>query len=223
MKKSKNILRKKLNQFKLQNLKMISNFLFATLYSSGLSFFCFAAFPPDKWSIQKSLSIIGFWNIFMVPFGVLWGNLNERILKKMGFNSVNMRRAFVNKRYLAFDVLMNHTIFQTVFVGGFFTFLNEFFPNEILFNDKKNKEKKAENDKNDDGIIRTFVKDIIITRVKLSLISCVCDIWFSKQEDFRMMKLIKGKNLGIQTIWHLFLIHKYFMSPTLKKSKKIID
>ncbi len=196
---------------------MISNFLQGTVYSTGLSCFFFSSLPADNWNFRHAASIVGFWNIFTIPFGMFWNNFNEKVLKKFGFQTFQMRRAFINKKFLMIDLAMNHIVYQLIFVGAFYNYLNQFFPNEKIF---ANNNKKIENIENNAEGIPNIVKDIVFLRVKLSMFSFVCDIWFSKTEDLKSIKMIKIKNFGVQMIWHLYLIHKYFAPENNKKNVK---
>lgn len=183
---------------------MLSNFLFGTIYSTGLASYCYSVFPPEKqWGLKQSLALIGFWNIFMVPTGKLWNNINEIILKKLGFQSQMIRRAFVNKKYMLVDLFLNHTVYQIIFVSSLYGYFNYFFPNNMRFSifvNENNKEK----------VFNEAIGEIIWFRIKLSLFSSICDVWLSQKEDFKMMKMIKTKNLGVQIIWHLYILNKFF-------------
>lgn len=190
---------------------MFSNFLFGTIYSTGLASYCYSVLPPEKqWGLKQSAALIGFWNIFMVPTGRLWNNLNEIIYKKMGFQSQVIRRAFFNKKFMLVDLLLNHAAYQIIFVSSFYGYFNYLFPNNLSFNifvNENNKEK----------VFNGAIVDIIWFRIKLSLFSSICDVWLSQKEDFKMMKMIKTKNLGIQIIWHLYILNKFFGSDQKRR------
>ena len=182
---------------------MIFNFLFGTFYSTGLSCFCFSTFPPNTWDIKQSVAIVGFWNIFMVPFGMLWNQVNNKLLKASGIKIALTNQIFINKKYMMLDLLFNHIVYQSIFVFSFYRYLHEFFPNYKIFasNEEKNKEKNMEQSNN-------IVKEIVIFRAKLSLFSIIFDLWIPTQGQTRGIKMMKVKNLGVQTFWHLYLFHK---------------
>lgn len=189
---------------------MLSKFFFGTIYSGGLSSYCFSTFPPEtQWGIKQSAAIIGFWNIFMVPVGNIWNKVNEKILKKIGLNPVLIKKGYINKSSMMIDFLMNHLLFQAFFVGTFYTYLNYCFPNPsiswLMSKEDCKKDEKAR-----------FWVNIVNFRIKISVFSAVCDLWFAKLDDVKTMKLMKAKNFGLQMVWHLYIIHKYFVESQKK-------
>ena len=197
---------------------MIKKFLVASIYSTGLSCYCFSMFPKEyfTYSFDKSLAIIGFWNIFMVPVGTLWSQVNEKVVKTLGYHTFQMRRAYTNKIYLMIDVLLNHVLYQIIFVGAFYNYLNWFFPNDKIF---------AYNRRKNEGINQTvanpliLLSDLTYARVKLTIISCICDIWITRKDDIKAMNVMRTKTLAINVVWHLYVIYKYFVND--EKNGKI--
>ena len=187
------------------------NFVFATCYSGGLSCFCFSAFPAKNWDVKKTCSVVGFWNIFVVPFGMVWTKVNEKVMRTAGFPITPTKMFLPKSKFLIIDVLLNHVLYQSVFVYSFYRFLNELFPNEKIFGSIQNKESNEQTSRN-------IVKDIIFFRAKLSFLSITCDFLISNQEHSRGLKTLKVKNLGINTLWHLYLFYKYFVDPEKVKN-----
>lgn len=173
----------------------------STLYSSALSLFTYLK-QENKWNFQKGISVVAFWNFFMLPSGLLWGKINDIGLNYLGIKKI-MRRSFLSKKYLFFDIFVNHFGFQLIFIPSYYYYF------KYLFGEKENvKKKEIEIEKKNINSFSEFIKDGFIFRIKLTAIGSALDIWLSKGNSQNSVKAIKTKNLAIHLIWNLFVINK---------------
>ena len=170
-------------------------------------------------------SIVAFWNLFMVPTGMLWSKMNEKLMKKLKIGGVGMTKAFFSKKYLMFDVCLNHFGYQIIFVPSFCLYFKTLFPSPPVSSSLPSSSLSSSPSSslspssssatlssffsfNSFSFPYSFLKDLFIVRCKLSAVSSVLDIWLTKNEGRNVNKLLKSKNMVVRVVWHLYIINK---------------
>lgn len=193
-------------------------FLDATLYSASLALLS-SLFDEKNFTTPKMASIVAFWNLFMVPTGMIWSKINEKLIKKLKIGGAGMTKAFFSKKYLMFDVCLNHFAYQIIFVPSFYLYFKTLFPPPQLSSSLPSSSSISSSSPSSSGALPSFlsfnscspysfVKDLFILRCKLSAISSVMDVWLTKNEGKNVNKLLKSKNMVVRVIWHLYVINK---------------
>ena len=133
-----------------------------------------------------------------------------------------MTKAFFSKKYLMFDVCLNHFGYQIIFVPSFYLYFKTLFhsprhssslPSSSSLSSSPSSAPSSSVTPSSFFSLNScspysFVKDLFIMRCKLSAISSVMDIWLTKNEGRNLNKLLKSKNMVVRVIWHLYVINK---------------
>ena len=201
-------------------------FFDATLYSTSLALLS-SLFDEKKFTTPKMASIVTFWNLFMVPSGIIWSKMNEKLMNKLKIGGLGMTKAFFSKKYLMFDVCFNQFGYQLIFVPSFYLYFKTLFPTPPLSPSLPSSSPSSSSSPSlsssspssssatpfslisfSSSSPYSFVKDLFIMRFKLSALSSVMDIWLTKNEGRNVNKLLKSKNMVVRVIWHLYVINK---------------
>lgn len=123
----------------------MSKLLFAVgnvaLYSGALSSTVYYR-DNNSWGLEQCAYLGVFWLGFMLPSGIIWGQMNRIAVKALqlplkympGTNNLSLNY-FSNKRALFTDILMNQGVYSVITIYGLYSFFNEIKPE--LYNVQK--------------------------------------------------------------------------------------
>ncbi len=97
--------------------RILNTLINSTIYSSTLSTTLYIS-DKDYWTRDRVGHLILFWIGFMVPSGILWGQVNKFI-----FQNRNPFLFFANKKDLMKEVFLNHVGYQLISIPALYFYL----------------------------------------------------------------------------------------------------
>lgn len=178
------------------------------VYSSFLGFTYKTVVNPE-WDLQKLPYLVGFWTGLVVPSGIAWSFANNKMFSVLNLprDPINMIRT-INKKFIVADVFMNHIVYQV-----FLTYYLNFMFGLVNYEKTSKTSLKANPSaalKNINDHYKNIAKDLILTRVKITVASLLIDMWASRfVKSYKTgSKWVYLKNNLVNLTWHTYILYK---------------